>query len=163
MVDESKIIPHLKGKAFLDCGCGKGGWADLISKPSRVVVGFDVERKRLEEAKVSPIGYYASLVLASMSHIPFRERTFDTSLAVEIIEHGIKEDGRKFLRELKRITRSRVILTSPKGFMPLDRGEGHPETHQASWSRRELEDEGFRHIKTMPSKYGECLLYIYDI
>lgn len=82
--------------------------------------------------------------MADLGNLPFKGKVFDTSLAIEVIEHETKEKGVRFINELKRITNLRIILTTPEGFFPLDFGNNHPETHKSGWTKRELEMLGFK-------------------
>lgn len=133
-VNEKRILRRVKGKSVLDCGCGIGRWAYLLRNKKLHIVGFDIHKPYLMKAKK-----YEEVVLATASAIPFKEKTFDTSLAVEIIEHLQKFEGIKFLNELKRVSKH-VILTTPKYFEPLYFGINHPETHKSHWTREEILD-----------------------
>lgn len=116
----------------MDCGCGIGRWAYLLHR-THSVVGFDLYRPYLLEAKK-----YEEVALATATALPFRKDAFETGLAIELIEHLPKQDGFRFLEELKTVISNRVILTTPKTFIPISFGGDHPETHRSLWKKEEI-------------------------
>jgi ubiquinone/menaquinone biosynthesis C-methylase UbiE len=46
------------------------------------------------------------VVLESAIFLPFKDKYFDVSFAIEIIEHLKKEDGYKLISEMERVTKS---------------------------------------------------------
>jgi ubiquinone/menaquinone biosynthesis C-methylase UbiE len=134
-VKENRIKKLVKGTTILDCGCGKGGWGVLLGK-NHVIVGVDILRKYLEEAK--PLRVYDNLVQADLAYLPFKPHSFDTVLAVEVIEHLPEEEGVRFLKQI-RLLGKRMVLTTPKEFVPVDFGKDHPETHRSYWTKEQIE------------------------
>lgn len=141
MIDESTILSMLIGNSILDCGCGIGRWGYLLRNNPKIIIGFDITESYLMKAKT--VGKYAGLIQADLCHLPFAAKAFDTSLAVEVLEHSSKSGGMSFLGELKRVTRKRIMLTTPENFFLVYHGDNHPETHKSGWARTELEEEGF--------------------
>ena len=133
-VNEKSVIQKITGDRILDCGCGVGRWGYLL-KNKKSVVGFDLSKEALKKAKE-----HESVVMASATALPFPPKVFDASLAAEVVEHLSKEDGCKFLRELKKVTKKRVIVTTPKNFEPIYYGANHPQTHRSLWTRKEIND-----------------------
>ena len=136
---------NVKLSTILDIGVGFGIWgylAHVLRKTSRLV-GIDINLNYLLAAKEHNI--YDCLVLASASSLPFRDGVFDYVLAIEVIEHLPKEDGERMLSELERVCRSKIVLTTPNGFL-----QQHPcvapesEIHKSSWSARELRGKGYK-------------------
>jgi len=82
---------------FLDVGCG----SKEISKAVGAVT-VDVHRKHRPD------------VAASILCLPFRDGCFGTVAAFEVIEHV--ENDELALQELKRVSRSRVVLSVPNSF-----------------------------------------------
>lgn len=133
-VNEKSVIRKINGERTLDCGCGVGRWGYLLKKKTSVV-GVDLLKEALKKAKE-----HETVINASVTALPFQPKVFDVGLAAEVIEHLSKEDGCKFLRELSRVTRKRMIITTPKNFEPIYYGEDHPQTHRSLWSRNEIND-----------------------
>ncbi|MGQ9642167.1 MAG: glycosyltransferase [Candidatus Bathycorpusculaceae bacterium] len=158
-INELKILSLIKGEKILDCGCGIGRWGYLLKKRDCIVVGFDIYKQYLKQAKATDC--YFGLIRADISCLPFKQKAFDTSLAIEVIEHAAKEVGWIFLEELKRTSEHRVILTTPEGILHLYFGDDHPETHKSGWTKKELESLGFRCVRSVTS-LGNWLLCIYS-
>jgi SAM-dependent methyltransferase len=142
VVNEDAVVSLLEGDLILDCGCGIGRWGYILRGKRREMIGFDISRDYLKLARQTRA--YAGLIQASASHLPFSSDTFNTSLAVEILEHMNKKEGEIFLAELKRVVSRRIILSTPEGFFPLFFGTESPETHRSGWLRGELRKQGFR-------------------
>lgn len=133
-VNEHRIIKLVKGATILDCGCGKGRWGYLLGK-NHAVVGVDVLRNYLEDAKALCV--YDGLVQADLAHLPFNVGSFDTVLAVEVIEHLSEADGVIFLKQIRSLGKKQV-LTTPKEFVAIDFGKDHPETHRSFWTKEQI-------------------------
>jgi ubiquinone/menaquinone biosynthesis C-methylase UbiE len=132
-VNEKSILSKIRGNIVLDCGCGRGRWGYLLK--TKEVIGVDVLSEYLKKAK--QLHCYEGLVKANLTNLPFKEKTFDTVLAVEVIEHLTSNDGVKFLKELKRIGKY-LVLTTPKVFVPINFGEGSPENHLSFWTSNDI-------------------------
>ncbi len=72
------------------------------------------------------------------------DKSVDSIVAIDVIEHLEKEDGFKFLQEAERVARQQVVIYTPLGFYPqsyedsdkLDRwemGGGYWQTHRSGW------------------------------
>ena len=130
-VNEKTILRKVDGLTILDCGCGVGRWGYLLR--SKNVIGVDVSKSYLRQAKS-----YEQVILASAWALPFRSAIFDAVLATELIEHLSKVKGYIFLRELKRVGKKRIVLTTPRNFEQINFGNEHPETHKSLWTRKEI-------------------------
>ena len=91
------IEPHLKGN-LLEVGCGRGYGFEKLSL-GFLMVGVDISLDFLEEALFQSVA--SSYAQATGVSLPFPKQTFDSIVALEVIEH--LEDDRKFLTELVRV------------------------------------------------------------
>lgn len=159
-IKESKILSFVRGKTVLDCGCGRGRWGYLLNKRRFVVVGFDITRKYLLEAK--KLRRYLMLIKADASKpLPFNDNSFDTVLAVEVIEHLTKEKGYLFIEEIKRVAKKLVVLTTPEGFFKLNGDGNEAETHKSGWAMQEFEENGFKCIRIRKRIYYNWMLCLW--
>lgn len=80
------------------------------------------------------------------------DRSVDTVIAGDVIEHLVKGEGWDFLREAQRIAKQQVIIFTPLGFYPQcydgvprkDRwgmDGGHWQTHRSGWEPKDFSDE----------------------
>ncbi len=96
------------GHRIVELGCGLSPF--IAEVPSFVErYGVDFSPKTIEIAsKRYP---YVKYVLADCMKTPFENKFFDVSVAGEIIEH--LRNPRAFIKEMARITKRRMILSTP--------------------------------------------------
>jgi ubiquinone/menaquinone biosynthesis C-methylase UbiE len=94
------------GSSILDVGCGFGAYSFALSKEGRKCVGCDINVDYLRKA--ARTGLPAVHV---DSVFPFRDRSFDTVLIFEVLEHVYDVD--KVLAEAFRVARQNVLITVP--------------------------------------------------
>lgn len=156
------VIHNTLGIKFLDVGCGHGKWGYLIKKYRRrsaegsvSVTGID-----LFEPHIAPLkreGVYDSLVVGSAINMPFADKSFDSAIACEIIEHLSQADGKKLISELKRVSRLSFVVTTPnfacirEGCKTLN-GYNEYEAHLYNYSYKEFCKLGFTQVVGMGIK-----------
>ncbi|MEX2401388.1 MAG: class I SAM-dependent methyltransferase [Rhodothermales bacterium] len=98
--------------SLLDAGCGEGFVLDAVAKeyPDMRLSGIDVSEKAIEYAK-SHFGDRARFRPGSVYKLPFSDKSFDTVLCSEVLEH--LEDPNRAIEELKRVARKYVIISVP--------------------------------------------------
>ncbi len=108
------VTPHVRG-VTLDIGCGRGYGFDVIERNTTTRIGVDVSYDFLKEAQFR----YPELSFAraSGSLLSFKNASFDTVIAFEVIEH-IEEDT-AFLYEVKRLIRGDglVAISTPNKYV----------------------------------------------
>lgn len=94
--------------SVLDVGCGKGRPMAFLNQGRRfLAVGIDVFRPYLVEARA--VGAYDALVQGDVRCLPFRLRSFDTVLLVEILEHLERTEG---LALIEAVARQQLLTKS---------------------------------------------------
>lgn len=151
-------MPLVDGYTILDVACGWGKWGHLIrtswyrtingkgnSQP-RLLVGVDLFLPSLK--RVKPQKIYDDVVLCSCAFLPFKSESFDVVLAIELIEHVTKDQGKLLLEEIERVNQGTVIISTPNnpekrggtegpdGFNPYD-------AHVSSWSSKEFQQRNY--------------------
>jgi 2-polyprenyl-3-methyl-5-hydroxy-6-metoxy-1,4-benzoquinol methylase len=152
------IIPLVQGPRILDVGCGFGKWGYLCtsnywqtfhstqgSRPE--IVGCDGHEANVHMCRNN--GCYSEVLHLLVPPLPFDDRSFDSVLLVEIIEHLEEESAQLLITEAKRVARHRVIISTPNypclrdgtntitGWNPLD-------AHVSYFSRTMLTKLGFK-------------------
>lgn len=101
--------------------------------------------------------------------LPFADKSFDTIVCVEVLEHLERADALKAIGEFERIARRRVVVTVPRHHVdehsPDERGflryEGtdprvwewvEAERHKSSFTVRDLQRIGFRCGRRSPGR-----------
>jgi ubiquinone/menaquinone biosynthesis C-methylase UbiE len=153
------VLPLIEGYRMLDVGCGRGKWGYLLrtdywctkhgqgDKEPDYLVGVDLFAPFLKKVKHHRV--YDDTVHCHASYLPFRDRSFDTVLASEIIEHLEHSEGILLLNEIERVAKRVVIVTTPNVLRKrdgLDTPEGfNPyERHITRWSIQSLKTKGYK-------------------
>ncbi|MEM2180850.1 MAG: class I SAM-dependent methyltransferase [Nitrososphaeria archaeon] len=130
-----------KGKSYLDIGCGKGKWGYLINtshKPPSFIVGGDLDIKNIMYAQKKQV--YDDVLLFDGRYLPFRDASFDIVLALEVIEHMEKLEGYKLLNEAERVSKEKVIVSTP---LLGARYWYSEKEHISRWTVSDLHSKGY--------------------
>jgi 2-polyprenyl-3-methyl-5-hydroxy-6-metoxy-1,4-benzoquinol methylase len=146
------VIPLLVGETVLDAGCGLGRWGALIesnyweAKLARqpAVDGFDAFAGNVEHCRRR--GVYRRVWQQSLPS-PI-EGSWDTVLAVELVEHVSPADVGKTLDALEAAARRRVVVSTPNSEilrpgMDTPTGFNPFEAHLSYVSRDLLKSRGY--------------------
>ena len=128
---------------ILDVGCGYSSPLRLVKKGS-YKVGLDFFEPYILESK--KLSIHDEYVLGDARDLPFRTKSFDCALAIEVLEHLTKEDGLKMIKEMERVAKEKIILTTPNGFLATAPGpkDNPKEIHLSGWRVNELKKLGFK-------------------
>lgn len=148
------VIPLVEGPRVLDVASGFGRWGVLcvanhwetVTWKRPEVVGCEGYLPNVEMSRMT--GAYSEVIHVRFPPLPFPDRSFDTVLLMEIVEHLEKTEAYRLIDEAKRIARKRVIVSTPNFSMLR---EGHDtitgfnelEHHLCYISRRDLRRMGF--------------------
>lgn len=123
----NNIVPQLLNFAhlsltretlFLDVGCGKGNLCkSLVSNRKRIVIGIDLCKRSISEAKEtgsSNVDY----LLSDSTHLPFRNDVFDYIFVVGVLHHI--PNFTQAISEISRALKNKgyFIGTEPNKFHP---------------------------------------------
>jgi len=129
---------------ILDVGCGKGEPMKFINRHGKFkVVGIDIFKPYLLEAKETKV--YKYLVLGNAVSLPFKNKSFDTVICMEVLEHLEKQDGERLLDELERVARRQILLSTPVGRYEQHSYDGNPyQKHRYIWQVSNLKRRGYK-------------------
>lgn len=99
---------EVRGAAVLDVACGPGLYAEALGAAGRLVVGVDFTAALLRAGRERSPALRCACCAAHA--LPFRDRSFDTTLLLSILEHG---DDVALLGEAARVSRQRIIVQVP--------------------------------------------------
>jgi len=93
----------------LDAGCGTGLLFDHIANKSEAIVGIDISRRILNQAKNRARKFsHADLVLADVDNMPLKNNIFDHAFSFTVIQNV--PEAVKTLREIKRVAKQDAII-----------------------------------------------------
>lgn len=124
---------------MLDIGCGKGwAWRFYVNpKRDRFIftISVDIDKAALKDVKKKKL--YTDVVLCDAHFLPFKPKSFDMVLILQLIEHLCKEDGLAVIKYAERISKKKLIIGTPNGYLKMD-------GHLSGWSSQEFEKLGYR-------------------
>ncbi len=129
--------------SILDVGCGRTSALMKIRKGS-FRIGIDIYKPYIEEIKGFSV--HDGYCLCDVRELPFKSKSFDCAIATEILEHLEKQEAFKMLQEIERVTRKKILMTTPNCFLATYPGpyDNPDETHLSGWFYDELKNMGFK-------------------
>jgi ubiquinone/menaquinone biosynthesis C-methylase UbiE len=109
---EMEIKEHC---SILDVGCGTGILLDYVASKAETVVGVDVSRKTLLQAKRRAKKFgNVYLVLADADNMPFQENFFDYVFGITVLQN--MPEPVETLREIGRVAKenAKIVVTGMK-------------------------------------------------
>lgn len=155
---------RIKPTSVLDVGVGMGQYGFLLRMNLENLNLFRIEgahatQRPREEWKVridgieGYSGYFTPVhdyvynrilvgdALQMLATIP--DATYELVLAIDIIEHFEKPQGLQFLRELRRVSRGAVLVSTPKDFHHQEVEANPLENHRSHWEEQDFSAKGF--------------------
>ena len=129
---------------LLDVGCGDDSPVQFLS-PDIYKVGVDIFEPSIKASKKKNIhsDYVKLNVLAIGDY--FEESSFDCAVATDLIEHLNKKDGYELIRQMEKVSRKRIVLFTPNGFLEQGEYNQNPwQIHHSGWTPEEMEEMGFK-------------------
>jgi len=126
--------PEVEQERVLDLGCGTGGILRHWAQRCRCV-GIDVSELALEISRRKGV---RALARGDLNRLPFRDHSFDTVLALDVLEH--LDDDVRFLAGASRVCApgGRMILSVP-AFQLLWSKHDESFLHKRRYTARQLE------------------------
>ncbi len=131
-------------RSILDVACGKGQPLAFLNRHQRyLAVGIDIFRPCLLEAR--SLAAYDALVQGDVRHLPFRARSYDTVLLIEVLEHLDGGEGLALIKAVEEIARRQVLISTPVGHHEQHEYDGNPwQEHRHIWEPQQLRALGYR-------------------
>lgn len=103
-------MKHLvEGDSILDVGCQYGLMPHLLKEKGFKCAGVDVSEECVKETlkNVKEI----EVKVCDESKLPWEDKAFDVIISTEVLEH--QKDPEAFIKELFRVAKKRVLITTP--------------------------------------------------
>ena len=129
---------------LLDVGCGDNSPVQFLA-PDIYKVGVDIFEPSIEASKKKKIhSDYVKLNVLEIGDY-FEESSFDCAVASDLIEHLEKKDGYELIKQMEKVSRKRIIIFTPNGFLKQGEYNQNPwQVHHSGWTPDEMEGMGFK-------------------
>ncbi len=137
---------------ILDIGCGPASPLRLMG--FKHLVGIEGYAPSCEAARAAQT--HDEIVLGDVRYVEkyFEPGQFDACVALDLIEHLTKEDGRKLISSMERMASKRVVIFTPNGFLPQRHAENADlQEHLSGWDAAEMRNHGYRVAGILGPKY----------
>lgn len=140
-----------KPKTILDLGCSDGRLMELLSRGRNwQITGVELYEDSIKEAKKR--GVYQKVIKGDVTNLPtgVKSKKYDVVFCSQVLEHLTKAKGEKALNEWERLSKKRIIISTPVEFIPYDRIESSQEEknphqkHLSGWQIKEFASRGYQ-------------------
>jgi SAM-dependent methyltransferase len=135
-----KLVLDANPKSVLDCGCGEGMSMQYI-RNNFYTVGCDFFLPLLKKARRT--GLYHEVVLSDVRALPFRPKSFEIVICLDVLEHLCKREGISVIQALEELASLRVVLSMPVGWQPRYSSINPLDKHRSAWSPEDLKKCGY--------------------
>lgn len=127
-------------QTILDIGCG--GLSPLRFVDGETY-GIDVYGSAIKQAKKNMThSAFKTMDIKKIAE-KFQPKSFEAVVSLDVIEHLKKKDGERLIANMEKITRKKVIIFTPNGFMP-QKGELIYDKHLSGWTIDEMKRKGYQ-------------------
>ncbi|VVB76149.1 Ubiquinone biosynthesis O-methyltransferase [Candidatus Tiddalikarchaeum anstoanum] len=144
----SSKINNKKKFRVLDLGAGLGLFGELLRKKFKNnlwIDGVEVWKKYKNFLWKNYDKVYEENI---EDFLLKNKKKYDLILLIDVIEHFDKAKGFKIINLIKKYGDS-ILVSTPITYFPQGEAFKNPyETHKSLWSKKELEKEGFKLIKS---------------
>lgn len=131
-------------KTILDLGCGQGYPMQILKMINKNIqaTGVDLFETYLKEAR--RLNIYEKVKVCDVNKLPFKEKSFDTVICLQVIEHLSKKNGIRLIKKMENIAKFQVIITTPLGFFDHpDMDSNKLQRHLSGWSDEDFQKMGY--------------------
>ncbi len=138
-------------KSVLDVGCGASPTMRQVGVPR--VVGIEGYQPSVDQAR--RLNTHDEIIHADARELcrHFQPGQFDACVALDVIEHLVKPDGIKLMRDMETIAAKKVIFFTPCGFLPQRHATNDDlQEHLSGWEPAEMNGRGYKVIGLLGPK-----------
>ena len=151
-------------ESVLDVGCGDNSPLRLLNNRFSLV-GVDGYKKAIDSSKKR--GIHKKYIYCDVKDLlnKVKQKSFDAVVALDLIEHLTKDDGYKFLKDIEKIAKKKLIIVTPNGFIVQLSKSNQLQQHLSGWTTEDFRKRGFKvkglyglKLILLPfrSDYAEC-------
>lgn len=135
-------------KNILDVACGRGLPMMVLKQRMKFqrIEGVDLYEPYIYECKRLEI--HDSYMISDVRKLPYKNKSFDVVMALQVLEHLEKNESLKILDKLEKIAKKQVIVSMPIGKTYHPPADGNIlQLHKSGFLPSELKDRGYKVIK----------------
>jgi SAM-dependent methyltransferase len=123
-----EMIDCFNPRMVLDCGCGSGWLVDALNTKGVECYGVDINKSAIEHGQTRYSHIVEKFICADMAmeNLPYSDGYFDLVIAREFLEHIDDEYLFLAIREMMRVCKSYLYVTTPTVYSDM---------HGAEWSK----------------------------
>ena len=108
-----RMWPAIAGERTLDVGCGLGLYTMEMNRRGARAVGLEVNLDALRQAQRLNRGERVGWIVGDAQRLPFRDRSFQLIVSVEVLSHLSPESRARTADEIARVTaeRGNAVIT----------------------------------------------------
>lgn len=140
-----KNTPKNEVKTILELGCGQGAFGDMVNEDNNFeITGIDIFDPYIKICQKK--GKYKEVVKGDLTKkLNFKAKSFDAVVCLQTIEHMDKKNGLSLLREMERIAKKLVIISTPNGECSQEEYDNNKhQRHLSIWAPGDLRKLGFK-------------------
>ena len=131
-------------RTLLDIGCGEGYHLEAIKNSLAFSIGIDSFLPSLHIARDQKRYTHTIQMNANLVENAFYNTVFDAVVAFDLIEHLSKSEGNALLKAMERISRKKIIVFTPNGYLHQSALGGNPfQIHRSGWTAAEMRARGY--------------------
>lgn len=157
----------LQPASVLDVGVGMGQYGFLLRNNLEHLNLFEVNGREARQTprerwrvRIDGIEGYAGyltpvhqwaynevFIADALQRLPLlADASYDLVIAIDILEHFDKAEGRLFLQHCRRIARRMALVSTPKDFIEQHVEANPLEDHRSVWTQADLAAEGYARV-----------------
>ena len=150
-------------ESVLDLGCGESSPLKNIKKDF-YSIGIDLSEENIKKSKELKIhNEYCLMNVLDIDKF-FPEKSFDIIIALDLIEHLSKEEGKLLIKKMEKLAKKKIIIFTPNGFVKQKAIKNNPfQKHKSGWNCSEMKQFGYEclgmnGIKFIPRERADIIL-----
>jgi len=127
--------------SVLDLGCGYTSPIQYCNVPYSV--GVDLHKPYIQKSKKKKS--HNKYIQGDIRKINFGPNSFDAVIALEVLEHLTKEEGRRLIKKMEKWASKKVIVSTPNGYVWQNDCDKNPlQKHKCGWTVNEFKNLKFK-------------------
>lgn len=137
-----------KNVTILDLGCDDGALMESIYDNTWSITGVDIFKSSVQKAK--SLNIYREVIIGDIENVSkkliAKKKKYDVVFFSQVIEHISKKKGERLLELIEKLSKNKIIIGTPHGFMIQPKmflKNNKYQFHKSGWEIKEFEERGY--------------------